>query len=173
MNEHVQHLLAAYFDGELTERQRAQIEAHLSGCPTCQTELENLALLSQMLQADPLPELRTSPDQFVAQVGLRLPRRDPLPRWQRGLNGLWYLIPVGLLAAWLVFQTILAQTWLLELALEYGLLSDLQRFIAADTPAQPLRPFIWNTLFSGIIGTALLGWIASWWVRQQGTPEAS
>ena len=165
MNEHVQHLLAAYYDGELTKRQQDQVAAHLPSCPACQAELESLSVLSSFLQAEPLPELRTSPDQFVAQVGLQLPRREKRPIWQRGLNGLWMLIPVALLAFWLFIQTVLTQTLLLDLAIDYGFFNDLQLLLGADRGSSQLRPFVWNTLLSGVTAMALLGWLASWWVR--------
>ena len=37
--------LLAYLDGEVTDRHRSEIEAHLAGCPACAAELEELAAL--------------------------------------------------------------------------------------------------------------------------------
>jgi anti-sigma factor RsiW len=43
--ERVKAWLLAYLDGEVTDRQRDEIEAHLAGCPTCTAALEELAAL--------------------------------------------------------------------------------------------------------------------------------
>jgi len=41
----VREQLLAYLDGEVTDRQRSEIEVHLDGCPTCSAELEELHAL--------------------------------------------------------------------------------------------------------------------------------
>ena len=41
----VRKLLLAYLDGEVTGRQRSEIEDHLEGCPACSAELEELGAL--------------------------------------------------------------------------------------------------------------------------------
>jgi anti-sigma factor RsiW len=43
--EQVKPRLLAYLDGEVTERERDEIEVHLEGCPACSMELEELAAL--------------------------------------------------------------------------------------------------------------------------------
>ena len=37
---HMGDLLSAYADGELTEAERAAVDAHLISCPACRQELE-------------------------------------------------------------------------------------------------------------------------------------
>ncbi|MBN1977455.1 MAG: zf-HC2 domain-containing protein [Anaerolineae bacterium] len=49
MNSHVEPELLAYLDGELGERERARVEAHLATCSHCTAELERLCALQQEL----------------------------------------------------------------------------------------------------------------------------
>jgi len=46
----ISELLAAYLDGEVTPRERKQIQAHLSACPQCSRELEALATAQKGLR---------------------------------------------------------------------------------------------------------------------------
>ncbi len=88
--------LQAYHDGELKDWQREQVEAHLADCQTCQAELAELQALSSLLFTDPAATFPTSPEQFVAQIGLRLPRRPAQSAWQRSRQAVWYAIPAAL-----------------------------------------------------------------------------
>jgi Ca-activated chloride channel family protein len=49
--EQTKEWLLAYLDGQVNERQRAEIEAHLAGCPACAAEREALAALRADLSA--------------------------------------------------------------------------------------------------------------------------
>ena len=53
--------LSAYLDGELGEEERAELEAHLRGCPTCVEELallkESAEMLSMLAPQGPLRDL--------------------------------------------------------------------------------------------------------------------
>jgi hypothetical protein len=51
MGSHVETELLAYLDGELDERERARVEAHVAACPQCTAELERLQVLQQELGA--------------------------------------------------------------------------------------------------------------------------
>jgi anti-sigma factor RsiW len=55
----------AYHDGELPEAQRREVEEHLSACPACAAELEQLRGLSQALSTAVIP--RVSPS-FVQHI---------------------------------------------------------------------------------------------------------
>src|SRR5437868_2872474 len=107
MNEHVLEWISAYHDGELPGDQRRRVETHLAACPTCQAELEALEGLSLRLQAAPPLPARTPPEQFVAQVRLRLPPRAPASGRQqvRQAAGLW--LPLSVLALWALGQAVL------------------------------------------------------------------
>jgi hypothetical protein len=50
-NTHVEAELLAYLDGELSERGRTRVEAHLAECPGCAAELDRLRTLQQELDA--------------------------------------------------------------------------------------------------------------------------
>ena len=88
MMEHVLEWLDAYHDGELHGRQLHRVEEHLAQCEMCRDELESLDAFSALLQESPPAEnLMQShqkslmrPEQFVAQVGLMLPRRPEQAR---------------------------------------------------------------------------------------------
>jgi hypothetical protein len=195
-NEHVTIWLGAYHDGELQGRRLRQIETHLAHCETCRAELNELRALSVLLQASPAPESLTRPDRFVAQVGLRLPRRPVQPTWKRALEIGWRLTPVGLLGAWAFVQAALWVSIVLLGALQLGIGSDL---VAGLLPASQGSwwtetlslssanlssleqigrqlvnnggPLGWgvtlNLVAMVVIGLLYLSWLASWWARSQ------
>ena len=97
-DNHVYQLLNAYHDGELRGRELDKAASHLAHCPECQQALAELDALSSLLKSDPLPRLSTTPEQFVAQVGLRLPRQtQAAASTGGGLGKRWMLMPVGML----------------------------------------------------------------------------
>jgi anti-sigma factor RsiW len=52
--------LSAYYDGEMSDAQRAEMEAHVAACPACAAELSRLERLSGLLRtagAAPVPPL--------------------------------------------------------------------------------------------------------------------
>jgi hypothetical protein len=99
MSKHIQDRLQAYYDGALQGRQLERVEAHLAECEGCQEELDKLNALSALLQESPAAETRTRPEQFVAQVGMRLPRRAEPSVWQRALTVGWQAVPLALFLA--------------------------------------------------------------------------
>jgi anti-sigma factor RsiW len=121
MDEHVTAWLGAYHDGELHGRRLQQVEAHVAECPACRAELERMRAVSALLQECPAAEDLTPPDRFVAQVGLRLPRRPEQTRWQRALEVGWQLVPVGLIGAYAFVQAVLIVSCLVLIALQVGL----------------------------------------------------
>jgi predicted anti-sigma-YlaC factor YlaD len=106
MNGHVTHWLAAYHDGELRGRRLRQVENHLAECAACRAELNELRCLSALLQESAAVEGLMPAERFVAQVGLRLPRRPTKPAWQRTLETGWRLAPAGLVGAWAFVQAV-------------------------------------------------------------------
>jgi anti-sigma factor RsiW len=108
MSEHVLDWISAYHDGELHGDRLRWVEAHLHTCADCQAELAALQNLAVRLQASPPMPARTPPEQFVAQVQLRLPPRSaPVPGRARlrQVAGLW--LPLGALALWAFGQAVL------------------------------------------------------------------
>lgn len=82
MGSHLETELLAYLDGELNERERARVEAHLAECPRCSAELERLRVLRQELDGTfdaalapvrlPAAADRRIRDQLRARTGPRL-----------------------------------------------------------------------------------------------------
>jgi hypothetical protein len=195
MNGHVTAWLGAYHDGELQGRRLRQVETHLSHCETCSAELEALRALTTLLQESPAPERLGQPDRFVAQVGLRLPRRPVQPTWQRALRTAWWLAPAGLLGAWAFVHAVLFVSSLMLGAIRLGVgrdvlagllpasrhgwwLSDTLSLSSANLSdlghiaLQLLNsggPLGWCVMLNLItlvgIGLLYLGWLASWWAR--------
>jgi negative regulator of sigma E activity len=64
--------LSAYLDGELAERERKPLEAHLVNCTDCQRELAELRQVRQLLHALPTPALPRS-------FALPVPAEEPAP----------------------------------------------------------------------------------------------
>jgi anti-sigma factor RsiW len=106
MSEHVTQWLEAYFDGEIAGRRARQIESHLETCPDCLAKFESLNRLSALLQQAPEPSNLTPHEKFVAQVGLRLPRKPDQPSWQKAFQIGWQWAPAGLLGIWVFVQTV-------------------------------------------------------------------
>jgi anti-sigma factor RsiW len=165
MTDHVTTWLAAYHDGELTGRRAKKVEAHLAECALCRAELESLRALSAFLQEGPTPEGLLPPEQFVAQVGLRLPRRPQRPLGQRvALTG-WRLVPLAVLGTWLFLQTVYVVAWMVRLipGLELGLVVDFLPLSVGD---------VWRLVLANLIVPMVLvllywSWLASWWVSRQ------
>ncbi len=197
MTEHITAWLAAYHDGELRGLRLRQVETHLAHCETCRTELKALQALTALLQESPVAEVITSPDRFVAQVGLRLPRRPVQPAWQRTLEAGWRLAPVGLLGAWAFGQTVFFVAGIVTGALRMGLggyvvagllpaaqqglwlseIFSLSNVGLNDTGRIILQmlsnggPLGWgitlHLALSAVIGLLYCSWLASWWARRQ------
>jgi anti-sigma factor RsiW len=197
MTEHVTAHLGAYHDGELRGRRLRQVDAHLAHCAMCRAELERLQALVTLLQESPAAESLTPPERFVAQVGLRLPRRPVQTAWQKGLEIGWRLVPLGLLGALAFVQTVFIVAGAVTAALQMGLGGDV---VARLLPASQSGPWLAQALsLSGaslsdvgrivlqllsnggplgwgitlnlvslvVIGLLYWSWLASWWVRRQ------
>jgi hypothetical protein len=81
--EKIRDELVAYCDGELSERDRIRVAAHLKTCPTCAQEEVRLGRVDQMLTS--LERITPSPD-FAATFWRRLEQEghiEPESRWSR------------------------------------------------------------------------------------------
>jgi predicted anti-sigma-YlaC factor YlaD len=124
MKEHATHWLGTYLDGELRGLRLRWVEAHLKECAECRSELDTLAQLRSLLQESPAVQASTPPERFVAQVALRLPRRQEQPPAQRALELSWRMVPVGLLLTLAFVQTIFTIAGVLQVVLSMGLGGD-------------------------------------------------
>jgi len=108
--DHVDHELVAYLDGELDTADRARVEAHLAHCPACAAALEELRALSRDLDATfdaAMSPVRLSYD---ADSRIRSVLRDRLERphwwwalWQK--RGLMAQAAMALLLVLFSFRT--------------------------------------------------------------------
>jgi len=196
MNEHVTPWLNAYRDGELRGLRLRQVEAHLAQCPVCRAELDEITALSTLLQESPAAEGLMPVDRFVAQVGLRLPRRPERTAWQQVLETGWRLTPVGLLGAWAFVQTVFivagvvwlalwlgvggetaagllppaGSSWLAQLpSLSGATLTEIGRFGLSLLRGGGLLGWgsILNVALIAAIGLLYWTWLATWWARRQ------
>jgi anti-sigma factor RsiW len=120
MDEHVNQWLGAYLDGELNEGKQRMVKTHLARCQSCQAELEELKRLSTLLKMAARDDKVTPDARFAAQVALKLPRRQDQPLSSTAARIAWWLVPAGILSAWVFLQAVMVVS---GLALAAGLAS--------------------------------------------------
>jgi len=122
-NKHVTEWLNTYLDGELHGNRLHQVEEHLAECEACQAEFESLQGLSGLLQEIPAPEF-TSPERFVSQVNLLLPQKRIATSKNQLFEAGWWMIPVGILAVWVLISTTTLLSNVVSTADNFGLLDN-------------------------------------------------
>ena len=197
MKEHATHWLGAYLDGELRGLRLRLVESHLKECAACRSELEALVHLRTLLLDSPAMEAVTPPERFVAQVALRLPRRQEQPPAQRALELSWRMVPVGLLFTLAFVQTAFTIAGVLQLALSMGLGGDVAALLlpssAGGLSFPDLAGLSQASLASAVgamveliqaggalawlpvlylsllvvIGLLYWSWLATWWARRR------
>jgi predicted anti-sigma-YlaC factor YlaD len=190
MSSHVIEWLNAYIDGELKGMRLRQVEEHLAECEACQSELDSLQGLSSLLQEVPEAEF-TPNEKFVSQVNLRLPQRQVRSMRSKAVEVGWWLIPIGLLTAWIFFSTAVLVSDMVSAANNFGLLDNASALLGSDSTNNAvwtstlgqfgvlqgdsllwaertesytrnvLPQFIWQVS----IALLYLAWIAIWWAR--------
>ena len=192
MPKHITEWLNAYLDGELHGNRLQHVEAHLTECRACQSELKALERLSGLLHEIPAPEF-TSPEQFAAQVNLRLPHQRTSTPENKILEIGWWMIPIGLLGIWIFISTSFLVNDILSVANNLGLLTNLSNWLvfgsanetywsatlgqfgvlsgnsldwAASTEAFTRMSLAQITLQVSI-ALLYLSWIAIWWARRR------
>ena len=190
MSDHVLDLLGAYLDGELQGGQLRRVTAHLQECQSCLEELQALQAISAALQEATTPEF-SPPERLASDVALRLPRDQAGPSRSKALEYGWWLVPVGLLAAWVFLSTTLLVSRVVILAGDFGLLDSASAWLAAGSPSEGTYAALlgrmgmlangdlqWLTISEGYarqlastlfwqisISMLYLGWLAIWWAR--------
>jgi anti-sigma factor RsiW len=192
MHENMRPLLNAYLDGELVGRRLLEMEVHLASCTTCRDELNELKLVSDLLQAAPAPEIPPA-ERFVSLLTLSLPRRPLRERSAQPASLAWWLVPAPLLGAWFFVQTVFTLTNALSAANLTGLLGHASNWLGSGqetiwfstltslvgrqaSGAQPTLSLLNNVgvfaanLLSGFLWQAVIvmlywGWLLSWWLR--------
>ena len=186
MNEHVNAWLGAYIDGELHGRRLRQVETHLTRCGACRLEFGKLRTLSAVLQESPAASDLLPPEQFVAQVGLRLSRRPARPPVQRALRTGWQLIPAALFGVWVFIQAASITTGIMSVGVDLGLGGEqamillsgigggscLNELLAlSQVNIGQIASCVWELTsylaLPAVIGLLYWSWLAVWWVRRQ------
>jgi len=165
MNEHVSPLLSAYYDGELSGRKLGNVEAHLETCAACSTELEALQNMNMLLGASPAAGDLLPPDIFVAQVGMRLPRKPEVSFWKKVSLTSWQAAPFGILGGWAVLQAILIVSSVVMLGLRT--LPGIEQFGIELSGSGSLLGWtvVLNLGLTVLMGLCFWSWLASWWAR--------
>lgn len=197
MPEHITAWLGAYHDGELRGARLRQVENHLAECAACQAALEEMQGLSSLLRetapaGDFLPTER-----FVANLTLSLPRQPEPPQTPKLMEIGWWLIPVGVLGAWVFLQITFSLSSLALAVANSGLVDgnlawlrgnppQMEWFALATNlfgnqlgaPGQALllelneasvfvTRLMVNLLPQAFLAVIYLGWLAAWWWRHQ------
>jgi len=143
MSDHMLEYLGAYLDGELYNGQLRKVEAHLDECQMCMTEYRSLQILSAALHGAPTPDF-PSPERFAADIALRLPRAQVKPLHKSAFEIGWWLVPVGLVVAWIFLNTTLLVSNMLIRADEFRLLDSASARLVSSAPNE--------TYWSGALG---------------------
>jgi hypothetical protein len=148
MPEHITEWLGAYLDGELRGARLRHVETHLSDCETCQMELDELCGLSVLLRetsplADFLPRER-----FIANLTLNLPRQNGATQTPRAAEFGWWMIPVGIILAWIFMQLSAYISTALLAAVNLGLFGEGFSWLWGESTRQSLW-FAWLTRLVG------------------------
>jgi hypothetical protein len=192
MHEEMRNLLNAYLDGELQGRRLQEMESHLGSCEDCQRELEELRMISERLQADTALEA-PSPERFIANLTLSLPRKSQTERPQKSFSLAWWLVPAGLLMTWVFIQTVYALTDIVTAANLAGLLGTASHWLGSGQEsfwmsmatnlfggqilAQPAMPLLNNVsvaadnwihgfIWEAVVVLLYWAWLGLLWLRQ-------
>ena len=161
MIEHVTDLLGAYLDGELHGLRLRQVEDHLAKCAACRKELAELRGLSTLLQESLPAEAFTPTDRFVANLSLRLnaqdyalnlPRRPETSPRLKPLGFIWWLVPAGVLGAWIFLQTVITVSTLVSTADLTGLFGNATAWLQNGSLNS-----LWFSASMGLFGSQIHG----------------
>ncbi len=191
MSNHVTEWLNAYLDGELHGSRLQQVQEHLIECKTCQDELDSLGNVSGLLHEVPLPDF-PSPERFATQVNLLLPQKRTLIPSRRIFEVGWWMIPVGIVAAWVFITTATLLGDVVSTAKGFGILDNTTAsFISAPSDTADVtstlgqfgmlrgnglqwakmtetytRSVLPQIVLQVAVALLYLTWFAIWWARQ-------
>jgi anti-sigma factor RsiW len=151
MHEEICTLLNAYLDGELHGQRLREMETHLASCAACRNDLNELRMVSDLLQADSTPEF-TPADRFVSQLNLSLPRRTLRDRSPKPGTLAWWFVPAGLLGAWFFVQTVFTLTDVVTAANMTGLLGHVSGWLVGGG-----QESIWFSTATSLFGRQAAG----------------
>jgi hypothetical protein len=152
MIEHITDLLGTYLDGELHGLRLRQVEDHLEKCAACRKELAELRDLSTLLQETIPTEAFTSTDRFVANLMLNLPRRPETVSPRKPLGFIWWLVPVGVMGAWIFLRTVITVSTLVTTADLTGLFGNTAAWLQSNSLNS-----LWFSASMGLFGNQVQG----------------
>ncbi|MGE5463497.1 MAG: anti-sigma factor family protein [Syntrophothermus sp.] len=190
MSKHIEEWLGAYLDGELQGSRLQHVEIHLAQCSPCQAELAKLEKLSRLVSEVPEPQF-AAPERSAAQVILRLPAAQAIQVRTRVFSMGWWIVPVGLLAAWVFIGTSFFISDLLSVVGALGWLHSVSGWLTSGPGTQAFwsstlgqfgilsgRNLIVASVAEAITKSSLaetglqiwiallyLSWLAIWWTR--------
>ena len=190
MSDHILEQLGAYLDGELHGKCLQKVKMHLDECMPCQEEYESLTALSSTLQEAPLPDF-LSPEDFAANVALRLPRKALIPMRKKAMEFGWWLAPIGLIAIWIFISTTNLVSGAITFANTLGILTETSAWLVSGSAPEAYwsaalgqfgflsgnnlqwaemaeavtRATIPQIVWQVSIATLYLSWMAIWWAR--------
>lgn len=193
MPEHVTDLLGAYIDEELRGTSLRRVQKHLDHCAECRASLDEMRELSALLREAPAQDFLPT-ERFVANLTLKLPRQTTPVQTRKAAELGWWLIPIGVIGAWIFVQLTLGLTNWVMLAADLGLLGDsLAWFTAGNATRQAtwfnllvnlvgspaenlsflnqvdlfLQDFANHYIWQTALGMFYLAWLARWWLGQK------
>jgi hypothetical protein len=210
MNEHVTEWLGMYLDGELHAPRLRQVEDHLAVCSACRLELDKLQSLSQLLAETASSESYTPTERFISNLALRisagaanLAGHAERATLRTASDVAWWLIPAGVLVAWIFVQIYLTASTMMATAVAAGWFGNMStwlpggsqnsawftttmRLFGSDLPGQARTilgaldevsifgsQFTGQLVLEGCIGLVYWAWLVAWWRRRQQTTVES
>ena len=106
--KHVKTLLFSYLDGELNERERHLVQAHLDRCPACRKELDYTRRVRALLT--PKEEVELNP-YFWTRLSARLEQEGRQVRRWAGLEWAFRRLTPALIGVTVVLLMVLSVRW--------------------------------------------------------------
>ncbi|MCM3763105.1 anti-sigma-W factor RsiW [Alkalihalobacillus oceani] len=78
--QHYEELIQAFLDGEATQEEKEQLDAHLAQCPSCRQRFNELKKVIAFVQSSSHIE---APSGFTEGVMARLPERKSTSKWKQ------------------------------------------------------------------------------------------
>ena len=210
MNEHVTEWLGMYLDGEMHGPSLRRVEDHLVICSTCRLELNKLRNLSQLLAESSSADSYTPTERFVSNLALRisagsakLTGNAERATRRSAFDVAWWLIPAGVLVAWIFVQIYLTASTMMSAAVGAGWLGNMtawlqggpqnsawfattMRLFGSELPGQARTilgamdevsilgsQFTGQLALEGCIGLVYWVWLVAWWRQRQPTTVES
>jgi anti-sigma factor RsiW len=174
-HEHIENLLPAYAEGDLTAAEKSRVDAHLEGCESCRDALTFFTRLEVSLteRSELRPSDTVAASRIAKRIGVRRERRF-IP----GLTGLPAMVSGGLIVMGIVWFAMRGpiQEFFSGLAtgtLQFdrfgnGLSAFLQKWTAGFNAVAVGSAWTWAVAYAGVVALILLSgsWMVLRYVRE-------